>query len=53
VTNPTPPGSIPRNGGHGIVGMRERAHLLGGSLEAAAGDGLFRVHARLPYRDDS
>ncbi|HWT22353.1 MAG TPA: histidine kinase, partial [Solirubrobacteraceae bacterium] len=35
-------------GGQGIVGMRERAALLGGSLEAGARDGRFRVHARLP-----
>ena len=35
-------------GGHGIVGMRERAALLGGSLYAGARDGRFRVHARLP-----
>ena len=35
-------------GGHGLVGMRERAALLGGSLEAGARDGRFRVHARLP-----
>lgn len=36
-------------GGHGILGMRERAALLGGSLEAGASVGRFRVHARLPY----
>jgi signal transduction histidine kinase len=35
--------------GHGIVGMRERAALLGGSLEAGPNDGRFRVRARLPY----
>jgi signal transduction histidine kinase len=29
--------------------MRERAALLGGSLEASASDGRFRVRARLPY----
>jgi signal transduction histidine kinase len=29
--------------------MRERAALLGGALEASPSDGLFRVHARLPY----
>ena len=38
-------------GGHGIVGMRERAELLGGTLEAGAEGGRFRVHARLPYGD--
>ena len=37
------------NGGHGLVGMRERANLLGGEVTAGPGpDGGFRVHARLP-----
>jgi signal transduction histidine kinase len=35
--------------GHGLVGMRERAALLGGSLEAGGDAGVFRVRARLPY----
>jgi signal transduction histidine kinase len=39
-----PPGS-----GHGLVGMRERAALLGGSVETAATDGRFCVRAQLPY----
>lgn len=35
--------------GHGLVGMRERAAILGGSLDAArTNDGGFRVLARLP-----
>jgi signal transduction histidine kinase len=35
--------------GHGIAGMRERAQLLGGSLDAGpCPDGGFRVIARLP-----
>jgi signal transduction histidine kinase len=39
-----------RNGGGlGLAGMRERATLLGGSVEAAENDGVFRVRARLPY----
>jgi len=37
------------NGGHGLVGMRERAALLGGVVEAGRENGAFRVHARLPY----
>jgi signal transduction histidine kinase len=50
VTNPTGPGSVVRDGGgHGIIGMRERAQLLGGSLEARAIGSFFRVCARLPY----
>jgi len=53
VTNPTTPGASARNGGHGLVGMRERAQLLGGSLEAVSADGAFHVRARLPYREAS
>jgi signal transduction histidine kinase len=49
VTNPMPPGSSAGDAGHGIVGMRERATLLGGNLDAAATDGRFRVRAQLPY----
>jgi len=39
----------PALGGHGIIGMRERAALFGGEFEAGPGpDGGFRVTARLP-----
>ena len=41
----------PGGAGHGLVGMRERASLVGGTREAGARDGAFRVHATLPYRD--
>jgi signal transduction histidine kinase len=34
--------------GHGLIGMTERAHLLGGTLETACTDGVFRLTARLP-----
>ena len=51
VTNPEPTPSSPRpGGGHGLIGMRERATLLGGNLDAERADGAFRVHARIPYR---
>ena len=37
--------------GHGLLGMRERAALLGGTLEAASlPEGGFRVVARIPAR---
>jgi signal transduction histidine kinase len=49
VVNPTKPGETPGDGGHGLVGMRERTALLGGSFDAGAVDGVFRVRARLPY----
>ena len=35
-------------GGHGLAGMRERAAMLGGKLEAGQFAGGFRVRARLP-----
>jgi len=50
VTNPVPADSGPRSGGgHGLIGMRERATLLGGSLDAERANGAFRVRARIPY----
>jgi signal transduction histidine kinase len=52
VRNPIAPGLAANGGGHGIVGMRERAALLGGTLEAGASNGFFWVHARLPYREE-
>jgi signal transduction histidine kinase len=54
IINPRPPTSAAGNGGgHGIVGMRERAQLLRGSLEAGPSDRVFRVRARLPYGEES
>jgi len=52
VTNPVPVGGGPRSGGgHGLIGMRERATLLGGSLDTERANGEFRVRARIPYGD--
>ena len=51
VTNPLPFGAGDARAGHGIVGMRERAALVDGTLEACAEDGVFRVSATLPYRE--
>lgn len=48
VTNPSP-NARPADAGHGIVGMRERASLLGGSVSYESMNGVFRVRARLPY----
>ncbi len=50
VTNLVPAHRSPRSGGgHGVIGMRERATLLGGSLDARYRNGAFRVRARIPY----
>ena len=36
---------------HGIIGMRERAALVGGSLEIRDGDGTFAVRAEIPWEE--
>ncbi|WP_308166189.1 histidine kinase [Actinomadura sp. NEAU-AAG7] len=52
VSNPLPPGPPPRplpGAGAGLVGLGERVHTLGGTLEhGRTGDGRFRLRARLP-----
>jgi signal transduction histidine kinase len=48
VTNPSG-GNGAVSPGHGLVGMRERASLLGGSVDAETRNGVFGVRARLPY----
>jgi signal transduction histidine kinase len=53
VTNPTGSGSARAGPGHGIIGMRERATLLRGSLDAGTRDGRFCVRAHLPYGEGS
>jgi signal transduction histidine kinase len=49
-----PPAADPGETGHGMIGMRERVALLGGSLTAApVPDGGFLVHAVLPLAEDT
>ena len=44
----------PNGRGHGLIGMRERVLLFGGSFQAAPStDGSFRVHAILPLAEVS
>jgi signal transduction histidine kinase len=50
VTNPASAGGEPQGvGGHGVIGMRERAALLGGTLDAEPVNGTFHIRARIPY----
>ena len=53
VTDDGPRGQRPRpiaraGGGHGLIGMRERAALFGGELDAGPHAGGFRIQASLP-----
>jgi signal transduction histidine kinase len=49
VTNPVAStGTTRSRGGHGVIGMRERASLLGGALTTSCANGTFQVHARIP-----
>ncbi|MFC5825427.1 sensor histidine kinase [Nonomuraea insulae] len=48
VTNPPSAEKGSPGGGYGLVGMRERAELLGGTLSAGEHDGGFLVHLRVP-----
>jgi signal transduction histidine kinase len=46
------PGTVQAGGGHGLVGMRERVAMLGGTLSTGPSDsGGFEVVADLPYGD--
>ena len=44
----TAPREAPPTGGRGLIGIRERASVVGGELDAAPYDGGFRVRATLP-----
>jgi signal transduction histidine kinase len=49
VANPVADGSTTRStGGHGLTGMKERAALLGGTLDARRAHDRFEVRATLP-----
>ncbi|WP_239161030.1 sensor histidine kinase [Virgisporangium ochraceum] len=49
ATRPAHPMEAPGRAGHGLAGMRERARLVGGTLDAGARpEGGYRVTARLP-----
>jgi signal transduction histidine kinase len=49
VVNPVgSAGQASSTGRHGLIGMRERATLLGGEFRAERADGTFRLRARLP-----
>jgi signal transduction histidine kinase len=50
VRNPIAPRATHVEGGHGLIGMRERATLLGGSLTARATGGTFTVRGVLPLK---
>lgn len=50
-TGPTGPRRLAVPGGNGLIGMRERANVFGGTLEVGpAPGGGWQVHAKLPVR---
>jgi signal transduction histidine kinase len=50
IANPAPiDGRSGSRRGHGVIGMRERAELLGGILRVERAEGSFCVYASLPY----
>ncbi|MEU0073812.1 histidine kinase [Streptomyces sp. NPDC006332] len=60
MRNPTDPGPRPRSsrpgslelgeGGHGLLGMRERAHAVGGTFATQMTEGRFEVCVLLPHK---
>jgi signal transduction histidine kinase len=54
ISNAAAGESAPRsNGGHGLIGMRERATMVGGRFDAGQTNATFRVRAELPYGSPS
>lgn len=53
VINPAGPAGAEEPAGHGLVGMRERALLLGGRLAVERAEGTFGVRAELPYEAEA
>ncbi|HEX3561208.1 MAG TPA: histidine kinase [Solirubrobacterales bacterium] len=51
LSNPLPGERSGEPGGHGLIGMRERASLYGGTIEVADRDGRFVVRVRLPLEE--
>ncbi|MGV9194650.1 sensor histidine kinase [Microbacterium sp. MC2] len=52
VRNPISGTAAAGSGGHGLIGMRERAQLVGGTMDAGAADGQYTVRATLPLGAD-
>ncbi len=51
VENPLGARPAPRpGGGHGLRGIADRVRLLGGTSQAGASDGAWRLHVRLPLK---
>jgi signal transduction histidine kinase len=51
VRNPLAADSAPQPGGHGVIGMRERAQLVGGMLDAGTEGTDFVGRARIPLTE--
>ncbi|WP_221583682.1 histidine kinase [Microbacterium sp. G2-8] len=49
IRNPAAARREPEHAGHGIIGMRERAQLVGGSLDVERRAAAFVVQARIPW----
>jgi signal transduction histidine kinase len=48
---PPEPSATPPGDGYGLTGMRERAELLGGTMDAGPTDAGFLVQLRVPTGD--